>query len=63
MTGNRRLPAETGRNDDIPLNERKCKICTKDDIGDYYYYLFICDILRVKENYIWNLILKLHLIF
>ena len=42
-TGNHRLPVETGRWDDIPLNERKCKICTKDDIGDEYHYLFTCD--------------------
>ena len=39
-TGNHRLPVETGRWDDIPLNERKCKICTTDDIGDEYHYLF-----------------------
>ena len=25
------------------LNERKCKICTIDDIGDEYHYLFTCD--------------------
>ena len=42
-TGNHRLPVETGRWDDIPLNERKCKICTIDDIGDEYHYLFTCD--------------------
>ena len=41
--GNHRLPVETERWDDIPLNERKCKICTKDDIGDEYHYLFTCD--------------------
>ena len=40
-TGNHRLPI----NDDIPLNERKCKICTTYDIGDEdkYHYLFTCD--------------------
>ena len=42
-TGNHRLPVETGRWDDIPLNERKCKICTTDDIGDEFHYLFACD--------------------
>ena len=42
-TGNQRLPVETGRWDDIPLNERKCKICNKDDIGDENHYLFTCD--------------------
>ena len=49
-TGNHRLPVETGRWDDIPLNERNCKICTTDDIGDEYHYLFTCDFLRVTEN-------------
>ena len=33
-TGDHRLPVETGRWDDTPLNERKCKICTTDDVGD-----------------------------
>ena len=51
-TGNHRLPNETGRWDNIPLNERKCKICTTDDIGNEYHYLFTCDFLRVTENYI-----------
>ena len=50
MTGNHRLPVETGRCDNIPLNERKCKICTTDDIGDEYHYWFTCDFLRVTEN-------------
>ena len=27
------------------INERNCKICTKDDIGDEYHYLFTCDFL------------------
>ena len=45
-TGNHRLPDETGRSDDIPLNERKCKICTTDDIGDEYNYLFTCDFFK-----------------
>ena len=42
-TGNHRLQVETGRWDDIPLNGRTCKICTTDDIGDEYHYLFTCD--------------------
>ena len=45
-TGNHRLPVETGRWDDIPLNERKCKICTTDDIGDEYHYLYTCDFFK-----------------
>ena len=50
MTGNHRRPVETGRWDDIPLNEQKCNICTTDDIGDEYNYLFTCDFLRVTER-------------
>ena len=45
-TDNHRLPVETGRWDDIPLNERKCKICTKEDIGDEYHYSFTCDFFK-----------------
>ena len=56
-TGNHRLPVETERWNDIPLNERKWKICTTDDIGDEYHFLFTCDFLRVTENYIWTRIL------
>ena len=56
-TGNHRLPVETGRWENIPLNERKCKLCTTDNIGDEYHYLFTCDFLRVTENCIWNRIL------
>ena len=46
MIGNHRLPVETGRLDDIPLNERKCEICTTDAIGDEYHYLFTCDFFK-----------------
>ena len=42
-TGNYRLPIETGRWDDTPLNERKCTVCNKNDIDDEYHYLFSCD--------------------
>ena len=42
-TGNHRLHVETGRLDDIPLNEQKCKICTTDDICDEYHYLCTCN--------------------
>ena len=38
-TGNHRLPVDTGRCDVIPSNERKCKLCTTDVIGDEYHYL------------------------
>ena len=41
--GNHRLPVETERWDDIPLNERNCNVCTTSDIGDEYHYLLTCD--------------------
>ena len=44
--GNHRFPVETERWDDKPFNERKCKICTTDDIGDEYHYLFTCDFFK-----------------
>ena len=41
-TSNYKLPIETGRWENIPLNERKCTLCNKNDIGDDFHYLFIC---------------------
>ena len=41
-TGNHRLPIETGRWENLPLNERKCHLCPKNDIGDEYHNLFCC---------------------
>ena len=49
-TGNHRLPVETRRWDNIPLNERKCKICTIDDIGNEYHYLFTCDFFKSNRK-------------
>ena len=46
MTANHQRPVETGLWDDIPLNERKCKFCTTDDIGNEYHYLFTCDFFK-----------------
>ena len=49
-TGNHRLPVGTGRWDNLPLNERKCKVCTTDKLVMSIIYLFTCDFLRVTEN-------------
>ena len=57
------VPFETGRWDDIPLNERRCKQCTTDDIGNEYHYFFTCDFLRVTENFIGNRIFMLSQIY
>ena len=40
---NHRLPVETGCWENIPLDERKCNLCPKNDIGDEFHYLFACD--------------------
>ncbi|KAL4240926.1 hypothetical protein ACF0H5_001709 [Mactra antiquata] len=41
-TGNHYLPAEVGRWHNIPLSDRKCLLCNKNDIGDEMHYLLIC---------------------
>ena len=41
QTDNHRLPVETGRCANIPLDERKCTVCDQ-DIRDEYHYLFSC---------------------
>ena len=40
-TTNHRFPIETGRWQKIDRQERKCTLCTKNDIGDEFHYLFI----------------------
>lgn len=42
-TANHRLPVETGRWENIPHEERKCHLCTQNDIGDEYHYLLCCN--------------------
>ena len=39
-TSNYKLPVETGRWENIPLQERKCNLCNKNDLGDGFHYLF-----------------------
>ena len=43
-TGNHRLPVEVGRwnRSRIPLENRKCPLCTLNDTGDEMHYLLIC---------------------
>ena len=41
-TANHRLPAEKGRWENIPYEDRKCQVCDKNEIGDEFYYLFTC---------------------
>ena len=37
---NHRLPVETGHWESIPLDERKCILFPKNDIGDEFHYLY-----------------------
>ena len=41
-TGNHKLPVETGRWDGTDVSDRKCPLCSINDIGDEYHYLFKC---------------------
>ena len=43
VKSNHRLPVETGHWDKTPLEDRKCILCSKHDIGDEFHYLFVCD--------------------
>ena len=47
---NHRLPIETGRWENTPLDERKCNLCTKQDIGDEFHYLFICNYFQAERK-------------
>ena len=38
-----KLPVEVGRWYNIPRENRVCKICSKNEIGDEFHYLFICN--------------------
>ena len=40
---NHQLPVETGHWENTPLDERKCVLCEKNDIGDKFHYLFVCN--------------------
>ena len=41
-TANFKLPIETGRLENVSLDERKCYLCDKNDTGDDFHYLLIC---------------------
>ena len=40
---NHPLQVETGRWENTPLEDRKCTLCSKHDIGYEFHYLFVCD--------------------
>ena len=41
-TSNNKLPVEKGRWENIPLQDRKCNLCPKNDVGDEFHYLLTC---------------------
>ena len=41
-TANFKLPTETGRWSNVPIHERKCNLCVKNDLGDEFHYLLTC---------------------
>ena len=42
-TGNHRLPVETGRWNSVEYYDRKCTLCNRNDTGDEFHYLLVCD--------------------
>ena len=41
-TANFKLPIETGRWSNVPIHERKCNLCVKNDLCDEFHYLVTC---------------------
>ena len=41
--GNHKLPMVIGRYNNVPRNERICKLCTNQNIGDEFHYVFECN--------------------
>ena len=48
-TANHKLPIETGRWNNTYLSERKCELCTENDLDDEYHYLLRCTFF-IKER-------------
>jgi hypothetical protein len=49
-TTNNKLPMETGRWNNIPRENRKCKLCNRSQIGDEYHYIFECHYFNQKRK-------------
>ena len=43
-TSNHYVPIEIGRWKNILVEDRICPLCNKNDIGDEFHYLFICEV-------------------
>ena len=52
-TSNYKLPIETGRWENINIEDRKCQLCYKNDLGDDFHYLLTCSYFdHDRKNYI-----------
>ena len=52
-TENHRFPCERGRWQGIELEDRKCTLCTLQDVGDVYHYVMTCPFFKeTREKYI-----------
>lgn len=49
-TGNHKLPVETGRWDGLDISERKCSLCTLNDIGDEFHYVLKCPYFHTERQ-------------
>ena len=49
-TENYKLLVETGRWQNIPLDERKCNLCDRNDLGDDFHYMFVCPHFRKERS-------------
>jgi hypothetical protein len=47
---NIKIPIEVGAYCDIPRQERKCKLCTANVLGDEFHYLFTCGHFHRERN-------------
>ena len=53
---NLKIPIETGRWSNLPLQQRLCQFCT-DSLGDEFHYIFVCQhqaIKNIRDQYIPN---------
>ena len=49
-TCNHRFPVETVRWENIALENRKCELCLKNDIGDNFHYLLTCPFFETQRK-------------
>jgi hypothetical protein len=49
-TTKNKFPIETGRWQNIPRENRKCKLCNRSQIGDEYHYIFECNHFNQKRE-------------